>query len=111
MNVTSRQIEHYTILETSGRLDTDTSRDFEQVCTTTIEEGARHLIVDLGGVDFVSSAGLRAILATAKRLKPMGGGLAICRLAPAVQDVFRISGFGRLMPVVEDVEAARAALQ
>jgi len=111
MHVTTRKHEQFTVVEVSGRLDTATSSEFEDLCTGLVEEGARLLVMDLGAVDFVSSAGLRVVLATAKRLKPLGGGVAICNLAPGVQEVFRISGFARLMPVVDDVAGACAALR
>ena len=51
------------------------------------------IVLDLDGVDYVSSAGLRTILLLAKRLEPEGGSVVLARLQPEVDEVFEIAGF------------------
>jgi anti-anti-sigma factor len=110
MEITSRQQEPHLVVAVIGRVDTITSPQLDAFCTKAIEEGARTVVFDFAGVEFISSAGLRSLLATVKRLRPLGGGIAVCSLQPAVQEVFRIAGFGSLMPVLDDVEAGLKAL-
>jgi anti-sigma B factor antagonist len=109
MEITSRPLGPHTVVAIIGRLDTATCGQLDAFLARAIEGGAHKLVFDLAQLEYLSSAGLRTLLATAKRLRPLGGRVAVCSLTPAVQDVFRIAGFGSLMPVVADVEAALTA--
>jgi anti-anti-sigma factor len=62
------------------------------------------LLVDFKALDYISSAGLRVLLATAKRLSSEGGSLRICHLNDTVREVFEISGFSTIFSVF-DTEA------
>ena len=63
-------------------------------------EGA--CVLDLAKLDFISSAGLRVLLATAQELKLDGGDLRVCSLNESVKEVFDISGFSTLFMVLDD---------
>jgi len=88
-----------TVVEMEGNLDTNTSVDAQEHINALIDDGAMKLLVDFAKVDFVSSAGLRVLLATAKRLGGSGGSLRICGLNEAVNEVFEISGFSTILDV------------
>jgi ABC-type transporter Mla MlaB component len=68
--------------------------------------GERRFIVDLAGISYVSSAGLRVLLALAKQMSSGGGELRLCGLAPSVRQVFDLSGFSKLFAISADVESA-----
>ena len=68
-------------------------------CAACLEAGDKRLVVDLAGLEYISSAGLRSILASAKKLKAQGGDLAFCALSGIVAEVFAVSGFAKLLPV------------
>jgi stage II sporulation protein AA (anti-sigma F factor antagonist) len=106
MHVTTQETQGCTVVMVDGRLDAETAPQLESACMIWIEDGKRRFVLDLGAVSYISSAGLRAILAIAKRLKQVGSSLAVCRLIPIVREVFAISGFDRLFPVADSVEAA-----
>jgi anti-anti-sigma factor len=57
-------------------------------------------------LDFISSAGLRVLLATAQELKQDGGDLRVCSLNESVKEVFDLSGFSTLLMVLENEETA-----
>jgi len=59
-------------------------------------------VLDLGEVDYISSAGLRVVLMLAKRQKQNAGKLVLCRLQPEVHEVVDISGFLSILTVVPD---------
>ena len=63
-------------------------------------------VLDFSGVNFISSAGLRAILLIAKRLEPIGGKVKLCGLNATLMDVFEISGFSKLFVIVPTVAEA-----
>lgn len=98
------------IVNVSGRVDhTNASRfssELEKVTGTL--SGKSGMVVDLGGLEFITSAGLRGLILAQKKLSGSGARLAISGLSGTVADVFRISRFDTLFPVAETSEAAVA---
>lgn len=93
-----------------GRLDSSTARDLETRLMAKLESTGAALVLDLGALEFVSSAGLRVFLVVAKRTKAEGRGFALCAVQPQVQSVFDVSGFARILPIEPDRESALAKL-
>lgn len=93
---TSKEASGKTLITVNGRLDTVTSPDLDAAVDAAIADGATDLAVDLGEVDFVSSAGLRVIIATQKKLLK-GGSVVFRNVQPAVMDVFDVTGFSKLI--------------
>lgn len=89
----------------NGRLDTETSADFELAAYDAHQAGTRAFVVDLSQISYVSSAGLRVLLALAKKLEG-GGELKLCGIKGVVKEVFEKSGFARLFSIYPDVQAA-----
>ena len=100
-----------TIAEIDGRIDGTTARDFEEKVTATIEGSDRPLVCDLAGVSYISSAGLRSILVVAKRLSKEGNFFTVCGQTGTVAEVFRISGFEKIIPMHKSREDAIAAAE
>ncbi|MGH7166135.1 MAG: STAS domain-containing protein [Nitrospiraceae bacterium] len=73
--------------------------------------GARRLRLDLEGVDFMSSAGLRVLLVAAKRLKPLNGKIVLYSLKPQIREVFEIAGFTTIFPIYAQQEEAVRSFQ
>lgn len=94
------------IVSVSGRIDAMTSADFENSINSVIAAGESLIILDFKGVDYISSAGLRVILAKAKALKGKGGKLVMSGVKGTVKDVFDISGFGSIFSMYESADAA-----
>ena len=94
------------ILALSGRLDTDTSADVELTLQDLLAAGERNFLIDLTGIGYVSSAGLRVLLATAKQLEGGKGSLRLCGLNPSVKQVFDVAGFSKLFALFPDRAAA-----
>ena len=102
---TSKEKENL-IMEVQGRLDAVTSGKLEEEGQSWIDRGEKALVMDLGGVDYISSAGLRAILILARKLNGSGGQIRFCCLKGMVQEVFSISGFNSLFPVFPSLTEA-----
>jgi len=87
-----QQVEHeVVIVAVSGRLDAASAPEFDQWISG--QPRLAKLVIDLARLDYISSAGLRSILAVAKRTKGAGGGVALAGLSGNVEEVFRMSGF------------------
>jgi anti-anti-sigma factor len=94
------------VLRLSGRLDTETSADFELAAHDLTAAGEKRFVVDLSGISYVSSAGLRVLLSLGKQLSGSGGTLGLCGLSDSVRQVFDLSGFSRLFNISPDLSAA-----
>lgn len=106
LEVTRSEKSNATLVELSGNLDTLTAKTFEEAIQTDVEEGDRALLVGLGGVDFVSSFGLRSILVTAKKLAPSGRKFVLYGANATVMEVLRVSGFLKIITVADDEASA-----
>ena len=96
----------WTTATVKGRIDTVSAPDFEKLMQEQISQGSNRLLIDLGRCDYVSSAGLRCILAVGKHAKAEGGELACCSLTGMVKQVFEISGFATLLRIFDSVDEA-----
>lgn len=99
MEIVSEKKESGTLFTVSGRLDVMTTADFEKKCQQVIDAGEKKLVIDLSGLEYISSAGLRGILSSAKKLKATGGTIQFCGLIGMVEEVFLVSGLGSIFPV------------
>ena len=106
MDVSTEQIGGTTVVRFDGDLDTNTSQVAQDKLNAQIDDGNAHLLVSLRKVGFVSSAGLRILLATAKRLTGGDCSLKISDLNETVQEVFEISGFISILSVYATEEEA-----
>ncbi len=91
-----------------GRVDSVSSGELEKVVLSRIDAGARRLVLDLTGVEYISSAGLRVLLMAAKRLKEPPAALALCGIGPGVRTVLELAGFLPLFAVEPGREQALA---
>ncbi len=87
------------IVRIEGKLDTQTSPDAEAQLIRLIDAGARKVVVNLERLAYISSAGLRILLAAAKQLQGSGGELRVCSLSDLVREIFEISGFDSILSV------------
>ena len=110
MQFDSKRNNGVTIVSVKGRMDAVTTPEIDGKLTGLIDGGERRLVVDLQGLDYISSAGLRSLLATAKRLKAEQGDMVFANLEGHVTEVFKISGFYALFKVYPSVDAALGQL-
>lgn len=111
MEIVIAQDTDISVFEIKGRLDAVSVPQLEEQLNSWFEKSGIKLIFDLEGLDYISSAGLRIFLTTAKKMKTRNGKLCMARLRENVKDVFTISGFIALIPACDTLEAAKAAVQ
>ncbi len=103
MNIQQTDHDGVVVLAPSGRIDTTTSGAVDDTVRRSVDSGARSLVIDFSGVDYISSAGLRVFLVLAKRMRDLHGRLILCGMPEPVAQVFRLAGFMALF----QVEASR----
>jgi anti-anti-sigma factor len=94
------------VVSVTGRMDTITAPAYEQKLNELIVAGQKSFIIDFKGLEYISSAGLRGILVTAKAIKACGGKIIFANIRNAVKDVFDISGFVTIFQINDSVESA-----
>ena len=99
------------ILEPNGRLDTNTSDEFEAKLVGLIDEEELRLVIDLIHVDYISSAGLRVLLMAAKKLKIMNGSIVLCSMSDHIKEVFDIAGFTPIFSIEQSRDKAIESLR
>jgi anti-anti-sigma factor len=112
MNVTSRRYANAVILRVEGRLDQDTCVDFTtdlmKHVDGTADGGA--IVLDLAGLEYVSSAGLRCFMLASRQAKSHHGRIVVAALQPMVQEIFEISHFNLVFQVFPTVREALGAV-
>ncbi len=106
MEIFEKRENGIAIFSLNGRLDSNTSPEFDEKITDSIENGARFIVVDCKNLDYITSAGLRILNKTAKKLKQLDGEIVLCSMEDYVKEVFEISGFDTFLPIVPDLETA-----
>jgi anti-sigma B factor antagonist len=110
MELSFREQDGVQILEVAGRLDASTSPTLQARFEGLASPEKRLFVLDLRGVDYVSSGGLRVLLVMTKQLTALGGGIALINLHPFVEDLLRLSGFHTLIPTAGSLEDAARLL-
>jgi anti-anti-sigma factor len=106
LNISSRSEGTATVVQVSGRIDADTAPGFEYACLQLVRGGEKVVVLDLGGVQYISSTGLRSVLVIGKDQQERGGALRLANLTATVSRVFQQSGFDSLFPCFDSVEKA-----
>ena len=108
MEITEARERGVVVVAPVGRIDSTTSDRLEQHLLTLVAAGERRIVVDFAGVEYISSAGLRVMLALAKKMKDARGLVALCGMGEPVKMVFSLAGFLPLFAVDGSRDAAVA---
>ena len=108
MEITQRVEGDITVFLPDGRIDTLAADEMDQALQAAVDGGSHKIVVDMSGVDYISSAGLRALAAVLVKCRDEGGDMKIAALNERVTRVFKIIGFDLLMSVHDTPDAAIA---
>ena len=101
------------VLAPAGRLDHAAAEGFTDALLAqlgTCRAGQDLLVLDLSGVPYIASVGLRALMIASKQAKAQGGTLVLAGLQPVVKEIFEISRFTLIFTIFPSVRDALAAL-
>jgi len=113
MDITTRRVKDVLLVQITGRIDFSNTTDFENRLLGTVADSTRgrgKTVLDLGGVTYMSSSGLRVLMMACKDTKSRGGVIVVASLQPMLREIFKISRFDVIFPVYENVEEALEAL-
>ena len=106
MNINYSDKDSISIIHISGRIDGNNSSAVEEELNSVLRTGKKLILIDLSGVDYISSSGLRVFLTTLKKIKSFNGKMKLSGLKPFVMSVFTISGFTNLFEIYENCDTA-----
>lgn len=106
MEIQTKKESHALIFAVKGRLDAVTAPEFETSAFSAVDQGDVTILIDMSALDYISSAGLRSVLALMKKLKPLNGRLILFAMQDQVKEVFAISGFSSIIEIVDTQQAA-----
>lgn len=110
MEITETKQEKITILALSGRLDASTTPALESALSALAQAKEPLVLVDCRELEYISSAGLRVLLAAAKTFRKDNGKIALCTLSASVKQVFEISGFTSIFDIYATRDEAEQKL-
>ncbi|HAZ05529.1 MAG TPA: anti-sigma factor antagonist [Acetobacterium sp.] len=99
MKIEVKQEGEIFVVELEGRMDTNTSPEFQKEMETYYSKEGFQMILDFDQLDFVSSAGLRVLLLIQKKSKALNGSLVIKNVKPEIQEVFDMTGFSDILTI------------
>jgi anti-sigma B factor antagonist len=105
MEIIGKKIGGVSIVSLGGRLDANASGELEQKLNALVEADEVRLVVSLEKLDYISSSGLRVLLASLKNVRKREGDIKLACMKPDIRKVFDIAGFSQLFSIydLEDV--------
>jgi anti-sigma B factor antagonist len=97
---------HISIIKVGGYIDTTTSSELERALDSLLKQGRFYIVVDLGNVDYISSAGWGIFISEIKSIRENGGDLKLVRMVPDVFEIFELLEFHHILDVYDKVDEA-----
>ena len=113
MELAAKRFADTVALYPTGRIDHATADSFKTALAphlAAVATGCDRAVIDLAGVEYISSVGLRVLMLASKQVKAQGGALAVADLQPVVREIFEISRFNLVLEVFPTLREALAKL-
>jgi anti-sigma B factor antagonist len=111
MQISQNTVDGVTVLALEGRLDAAAAPEAQRAFSDVLEAGANRVLVDLTGVEYVSSGGIRAMVTLYKGLERIDGTVKLCGLSAFVADVFEITNLRAMFDICLTREAGLEAFR
>jgi anti-sigma B factor antagonist len=108
MQITEHDRNGITVFALQGRVDSAGASDLDLALQAAIGAGHFNLVLDMAGVSYINSAGLRTLADILTKSRTQGGDLRLVALTPKVERVFKIIGFDKFFTLFDSVDAACA---
>ena len=110
MEISAERDRGAVIARASGRIDSSNSREFHSGLEAVVNDDDSAVVLNFEDVSYISSAGMRVILLTAKSLRSSGMKFVLCSMNDSIREVFKISGFDKIIPIHGSRSDALAAV-
>lgn len=106
MNIDIKEMKRVDLFAVSGRIDSSSAPELGVALNNQIDGGTTNIIVDLAGVEYMSSAGLRELVAALKRVKNVGGDLRLCSPSVRAAEVLDLAGLRSIFQIFDSTTSA-----
>jgi len=110
IDIAVEHFEHCEVVRIHGRLDALTALSLEKTLDALRARGRLRLVMDFAAVDYLSSAGMRVLLSTAKKLRMRGGDCFFCSINDNVKEIIKVAGFEKILAIYPTESEALAAV-
>ena len=108
MKLLIEDVQGKTVARIGGSMDTASAPSFQEEMESRLNQGDKNFVVEVAELEYITSAGLRAILAVAKKIKAAGGDICFCCLEGMVREVFEMSYFTQMFTIHDTLDQALA---
>jgi len=99
LEINSSEMKRVRLFEVIGRVDSSNATELGSALDKAADDGQTNLVLDLGSVDYMSSAGLREMVRVLKRVKRTGGDLRIANPSDRVREVLELAGLDTIFEI------------
>jgi anti-sigma B factor antagonist len=99
MHINISEMRRVTMIELSGRIDSSNAEKVGEALNEQIDAGRHQVVLDLSGVEYMSSAGLRELVSASKKVRGLGGDLRIASPSARVKEVLNLAGLNLIFQV------------
>ena len=111
MEVSAIPLDNVTAVTVKGRVDSTTADSLTSRLGELVRSGSSRLVIDLKEVSYISSAGFRTLLITARAVAQASGKMVLCGITGEMQRLFDVSGFSDLFTILPNQDDAVAQLR
>ena len=109
MEIATQEYKRVAVMAVTGRVDSATAPELESKLRELVDSDKNQIVLDLKDVEYMSSAGLRAMVSTLKAVKRTNGDLRIASPSPRVEEVLRLAGLTSIFSIYSTQEEAIAS--
>ncbi len=109
MEIATQEYKRVAVVSVTGRVDSSTAPELDSQLTQLVDGGKNHIVLDLKDVEYMSSAGLRAMVSTLKKVKRVNGDLRLANPSARVEEVLRLAGLTSIFSIHPTQEEAVAS--
>lgn len=106
LTIDVEQLKRVDLIKVSGRIDSNSAPEFDQTLKESLDDGHYNIVLDLSGVVYMSSAGLRAIVSALRECKKKRGDVRLANPSDRVNEVLHLAGLDALFQVFDDTTTA-----
>ncbi len=102
----NKKKDHVYFIELNGPIDSDTYNELQEKLNEVIDDNTKAVILDMGGVDYVSSAGIGVVMNVKKSLQQKNANFAMVNLRPQIKKVFDVMKILPVIDILDDIPDA-----
>ena len=106
MEISTKDMKRVSLVTVSGRVDSATAPDFEKALQALVQANRSQIVLDLKGVEYMSSAGIRGMVSALKAAKNGGGDVRLAHPSARVKEVLELAGLVSIFTIYDDLVEA-----